>query len=61
MEELKYSQDPFRLGEVEDIDGTRYLCYDVTRSLRLLYNADRKDNLIIIFGLGDHKEVYGKD
>jgi mRNA-degrading endonuclease RelE of RelBE toxin-antitoxin system len=61
IEELKSSRDPIRLGELKDISGIRYLCYDVTRSLRLLYDVDRQNNLIIIYGLGDHKEVYGKD
>jgi len=61
IQELTYSSDPTELGERKDIAGVSYLCYDVTHSLRLLYNVDTKKNLIIIFGLGDHKDVYGKD
>ncbi len=63
IRELEKAQDPTSLGKVKILRELHLRCfaYDVTRSLRLLYDVDWSNNLLLIHDLGDHKETYGWD
>jgi len=57
---LERSDDPRRLGVFKK-GNLRCLSYEVTASFRILDDIDYANRLIIIRGIGTHKQVYGKD
>lgn len=61
LSELERANDPTELGTFKNLLDIRCYSYRVSSSLRLLYSVDREEYTILIHGVGDHKEVYGKD
>lgn len=58
LTQLATSDDPTKLGKYKKLMGV--YAYEFGRSIRMLYNVRRKDNVIELIRFGDHKETYGK-
>jgi addiction module RelE/StbE family toxin len=56
---LAKSEKPRLLGTYKQSLGV--WAYELNDSYRMLYNVNDSENLIELFRVGDHKEVYGKD
>jgi len=56
---LASSTKPRLLGTYKQSIGV--WAYELDDSYRMLYNVKDSENLIELFRVGDHKEVYGKD
>ena len=56
---LRASENPADLGRYKQ-DGNFY-AYKLSKGDRLVYKINRKDHIILLFRVCDHKSVYGKD
>jgi len=54
---FKYSRE--RLGK--DVFGNPMLSLEVTGDIRILYSVDSENCLVVIWEIGSHKDVYGRD
>lgn len=57
--ELAQSENPRTLGKYKQSLGV--WAYELNDNYRILYNVRDSENIIELFRVGDHKEVYGKD
>lgn len=56
---LAHAHNPRTHGQFKATLGC--FVYYLTKSYRLKYNVNDADHVIEIRGIGDHKEIYGKD
>jgi addiction module RelE/StbE family toxin len=56
---LSESSNPRLLGTYKQ--SLEVWAYELNDNYRILYNVKDSENLIELFRVGDHKEVYGKD
>ncbi len=54
---LKYARE--KLGK--DKHNNAMFSIEVTRDIRILYSLDSKNCIVLIWVIGSHKEVYGRD
>lgn len=53
--------DPAILGTRKTGRYRGFIGVKLTKSERLIYKIDYKNKIVIIYGIGDHKDVYGRD
>jgi len=58
LAELANSNDPTQFGVFKP--SMKVYAYELGRSDRILYDVNFTNKIIILFRVGDHKDVYGK-
>jgi len=58
LKELAGSDDPTKSGVFKP--SMKVYAYELGSSNRILYDVDFTNKMILLFRVGDHKDVYGK-
>lgn len=61
LELLPQAEDPGRLGDRKSGRLKGAYTIKLSKSIRLLYVVDYDEYQIRLLGVGDHKEIYGRD
>ena len=61
LELLPWAKDPGRLGDRKSGRLSGVYSLKISKSIRLLYVVDYDKHQIRLLGMGNHKEMYGRD